>query len=342
MSRMSRPRTEKSVASNSNCLPELSQFSLVLDCTDNPASRYLISDACAAYGIPLVSGAAIRTEGQLAVWNLPPLSDSSHDCGPCYRCIFPETNQIRAERCADEGVLGPAVGVVGVLMAWEAIRLLMGNHDLKPKLLLVPSFRTIKLRNANKDCLGCGATSKSAFMERIAAQASEQHVEANSEEATFAKACSMNSEQPILQTSTKRITASDLLANKYQLNQFRLLDVRPRTQFEICALPNSINIPITEVLEIPELTIEKLRQITRSPSENENRARTLCYEDDWLVVCRRGNDSLLAANALNKSISASVPNWEQENQCRKKEKFTDFVGGLETYSLVVDPTFPSY
>lgn len=129
MDRLSKPTTGLPPDSGNDYLPELGRFSLVLDCTDNPTSRYLISDACAAFGIPLVSGAAIRSQGQLSVWNLPSSPSSLPGTrGPCYRCIFPETEQIRFERCADEGVLGPTVGLVGVLMAWEAIRLLLGTH----------------------------------------------------------------------------------------------------------------------------------------------------------------------------------------------------------------------
>lgn len=109
----------------SSVFPSLQQFSLVLDCTDNAQTRYLISDACAASGTTLVSGAAIRTDGQLSIWNLP-LSDGR---GPCYRCIFPEPIEERLEqRCEDEGVLGPIVGLVGVLMALEALQLLTHTH----------------------------------------------------------------------------------------------------------------------------------------------------------------------------------------------------------------------
>jgi len=188
----------------------MGDFGVVLDCTDNPASRYLLSDVCAAYKIPLVSGAAIRAEGQLAVWNLPsPAQDPPHDQrGPCYRCIFPQSDLIRAERCLDHGVLGPAVGVVGVLMAWETIRLLIGTHDLKPKLLLVPSFRTVKLRKAKKDCLGCSNASISAFLDGIKMQTSGDIVEGEdgAEEARLLNACPMHSSQPP-PTSTQRISA---------------------------------------------------------------------------------------------------------------------------------------
>ncbi|KNZ48097.1 hypothetical protein VP01_590g3 [Puccinia sorghi] len=318
-------------------LPDMRDFAVVLDCTDNPASRYLLSDVCAAYKIPLVSGAAIRAEGQLSVWNLPsPDHDSPHDGqrGPCYRCIFPESHLIRAERCADHGVLGPAVGVVGVLMAWEAIRLLIGNHDLKPKLLLVPSFRTIKLRKAKKDCLGCSNKSTSAFLEGIKMQTSGDTMEGedSAEEARLLNACPMHSLQ-MSHTSAQRISAQDILANKYHLNQFRLLDVRPHIQFEICALPNSINIPIDEVLDNPAGVIERLGQTTTTVAA-AGRGMTA----DWLVVCRRGNDSLLAAETLNHFISADF----SHHPLPTPHAFRDLVGGLDAYSRLLDPAFPLY
>lgn len=316
----------------------MGDFGVVLDCTDNPASRYLLSDVCAAYKIPLVSGAAIRAEGQLAVWNLPsPAQDPPHDQpGPCYRCIFPQSDLIRAERCLDHGVLGPAVGVVGVLMAWETIRLLIGTHDLKPKLLLVPSFRTIKLRKAKKDCLGCSNASISAFLDGIKMQTSGVIVEGEdgAEEARLLNACPMHSSQPP-HTSTQRISAHDILADKYHLKQFRLLDVRPHIQFEICALPNSINIPIDEVLDNPAGVIERLGQTPTAAAAAAGRGLTA----DWLVVCRRGNDSLLAAEALNHFLSADS---SSHHPPPTPHCFRDFVGGLDAYSRLLDPTFPLY
>lgn len=108
---------------------DLPSFDLVLDCTDNATTRYLINDACVSAGVPLVSGAAIRTEGQLAIWNLPLASDDPLQRGPCYRCIFPPpTGGAVSERCDEEGVLGAVTGVIGTLMATEAIKLLTGMH----------------------------------------------------------------------------------------------------------------------------------------------------------------------------------------------------------------------
>ncbi|KAH9470443.1 hypothetical protein MJO28_003671 [Puccinia striiformis f. sp. tritici] len=326
-------------------LPNMNEFTLVLDCTDNPTSRYLISDACSAYDIPLISGAAIRTEGQLSIWNLPLIKTSSEkDRGPCYRCIFPESDQIHPERCADQGVLGPTVGLVGVLMAWEAIRLLIHNHDYQPKLLLIPSFRTIKLRKAKENCLGCSNSSKSKFLKQIQVQGSHTNVQGYDEntekDAILPKVCSMSSTDQAVVEKSIRITAQDFLSNEFKLDQFQLLDVRPSIQFEICALPNSINIPIEEVLENPEQTIERLENLPRSRLKDEGNRTDVSNQRDWLVVCRRGNDSLLAINALN---NPTTSNQEQTEDTRiQQKKFRDFVGGLEAYSLLIDSTFPLY
>lgn len=348
MDRLSKPTTGLPPDSGNDYLPELGRFSLVLDCTDNPTSRYLISDACAAFGIPLVSGAAIRSQGQLSVWNLPSSPSSLPGTrGPCYRCIFPETEQIRFERCADEGVLGPTVGLVGVLMAWEAIRLLLGTHDLKPSLLLVPSFRRIKLRNANGDCVGCGSEGRAAFLERLRTAPVDRvsNGDDNLNDATFLKACLSSSKQSVSGNSTQRITADDLVLNKHQLDRFWVLDVRPPTQFGICALPNSINIPITEILENPELMVQRLREIEDEMTEHD-RPQTSPNRKGWLIVCRRGNDSLLAAEALNGVLfsdpCSNVDRKEGLVPRQDRLNFIDFDGGLEAYSLRVDSTFPIY
>ena len=98
-------------------------YDLVLDCTDNPATRYLISDTCVLLGKPLVSASALRIDGQLMVLNNPPLPAGDPKGGPCYRCIFPKPPPPESVvSCGDGGILGPVVGVMGVLQALEAIR----------------------------------------------------------------------------------------------------------------------------------------------------------------------------------------------------------------------------
>ena len=95
---------------------------LVLDCTDNFPTRFAINGACVRARKPLVSGAAIRFEGQLAVF------DARRADSPCYARLFPDAGEA-AERCEEAGILGPVVGSVGNLQALAAIKLLLGLGD---------------------------------------------------------------------------------------------------------------------------------------------------------------------------------------------------------------------
>lgn len=111
-------------------------FDVVLDCTDNPATRYLISDACVVAGCVLVSGAAQRGEGQVVVLNCPPVprDAEAEEKGPCYRCVFPRPPAPEMVRgCSEIGILGHVVGVIGVLMAGEAVKIIsQGKHLSRP------------------------------------------------------------------------------------------------------------------------------------------------------------------------------------------------------------------
>ena len=90
---------------------------MVLDCSDNFATRHAVNRACVAQRKPLVAGAAIRFDGQLMVFDL------SQDDAPCYACVFPEAGEGEELRCAVMGVLAPLTGVIGALQAMEAIKL---------------------------------------------------------------------------------------------------------------------------------------------------------------------------------------------------------------------------
>lgn len=93
---------------------------LVLDCSDNFATRHAVNRACVAAGTPLVSGAAVRFSGQLAVF------DPRDAASPCYHCLFPDEGEAGDGPCATFGVLSPLVGVIGSLQAVEAVKLLAG------------------------------------------------------------------------------------------------------------------------------------------------------------------------------------------------------------------------
>ena len=100
----------------------LARVDLVLDASDNFATRYLVNDACWRAGKPLVSGAAIRWEGQVALFD-PRRPDS-----PCYRCLYPEGDD-GALNCAENGVVAPLVGVVGAVQAMEAVKAITSVGD---------------------------------------------------------------------------------------------------------------------------------------------------------------------------------------------------------------------
>ena len=175
-------------------------YDIVLDCTDNPATRYLISDVCVLTGRPLISGAAQKAEGQLMRLCYPPpppprdkqSSAEPHTRGPCYRCVFPNPPPPETvQSCAEIGILGPVVGLIGTLMAMEVMKILIANPNpnsappdtqnqtqtqtqnqpYTPTLLLynalspspLDSFRSVRLRRtARADCLVCGTASSSS------------------------------------------------------------------------------------------------------------------------------------------------------------------------------------
>ena len=101
----------------------LGPYDVILDCTDNPPTRYLLSDTAVLLGKPLVSGAAQKLDGQLCTYNLGPE-------GPCYRCLFPRppSSPEAAPSCEETGILGPVTGVVGSLQALGAIKIIVGLH----------------------------------------------------------------------------------------------------------------------------------------------------------------------------------------------------------------------
>lgn len=105
-----------------NSLSLLRPYDIILDCTDNPATRYLLSDAAVALKKPLVSGAAQKFEGQLCVYNLGPK-------GPCYRCLYPTPPPRDAVgSCEELGILGAVTGIIGNMQALETIKIITGQH----------------------------------------------------------------------------------------------------------------------------------------------------------------------------------------------------------------------
>src|SRR6185437_16629068 len=113
----------------------VAQADVVLDCSDNFATRHAVNRACVAAAKPLVSGAAIRFDGQIAVF------DTRDPESPCYHCLFGEGEAIEEARCATMGVFSPLVGIVGATQAAEALKLLAGaGESLAGRLLLLDTL----------------------------------------------------------------------------------------------------------------------------------------------------------------------------------------------------------
>lgn len=131
----------------------VAQADVVLDGSDNFATRHAVNRACVKSGRPLVSGAGIRFDGQLAVFDL---RDAR---APCYACLFPEGGENEEMRCAVMGVFAPLVGIVGAMQAAEALKLLAGiGETMNGRLLLLDALamdvRTVKLQR-DPGCAVC-------------------------------------------------------------------------------------------------------------------------------------------------------------------------------------------
>ena len=132
---------------------------IVLDCTDNFASRFALNQVCHQHHKPLVSGAAIRWEGQISTY------DFRNPESPCYQCLYQEDSD-QELTCSQNGVLSPVVGMVGSMQAIEAIKALLGLPTLTGKLMIIDAYSMmIRTLNLKKDpqCNHCSQKSGSVL-----------------------------------------------------------------------------------------------------------------------------------------------------------------------------------
>lgn len=287
-----------------NIMDIVKQYDVILDCTDNVTTRYLINDACVLCHKPLVSASVIRFEGQLTVWNYVEKD------GPCYRCLYPQPPPAETvSTCSDVGVLGPVCGTLGSLQALEAIKILTKTGDiLGNRMLLVDglsmSFRTIKLRNRQSTCAICGTNP--TIIDQPAPPPYGQ--------------CS--NDQPCrknLLNRNERITANNL-ANS-NLPSF-IIDVRPEQELNIAQFENSFHLPMDRLL-YNNNDDELYNELTEHIAKNHQ----------IIIVCRRGNHSQIAVRRL-KELLSDVENID--------EKIKDLEGGLQAWHSDIDSTFPLY
>jgi len=324
-------------------------YDLVLDCTDTPASRYLISDTCVLLAKPLVSASALRTDGQLMVLNNPPLPAGNPSGGPCYRCVFPKPPPPASViSCGDGGILGPVVGTMGVLQALEAIKVLTHPssfpphspsstpHAPDPPTLLLfsayssPMFRSIRLRSRKPKCAAC--STHATISPRALTTGSMDYVQF------------CGSVEPINALSPQeRISAESYARLRSGVNPFTgtassrdghvLVDVRDTVQFELCSIPGSINVPFSDVAATPLREESPLdAEEGMEGAEREWVARLRRMEKPIFVVCRLGNDSQITVRKM-KELGLDLGG---------KRFIGDIRGGLRAWRKSVDNGFPDY
>ena len=322
------------------------QYDVVLDCTDHPTSRYLISDAAVIARKPLVSASALKTEGQLLVLNWPPnTTREAADGGFCYRCVFPKPPPIESViDCGAGGILGPVVGVMGVLMAVETIKIIVRLQRLprtdaiSPSLLLYsafnyPPFRSVRLRGKRPACPSC-STSPTITRQSLLS-GSLDHI-------AF---CGIASDPNIL-PNTDRISATEYSkihheARQGQVQAHILIDVREKPQFDICHLQHSLNIPFSIFSTELEKQTEppSPRDDSTTPSDPLPLLQKIMQHSPpetpipIYILCRFGNDCQLAVQKMK--------SWAQSSG-RKEFQIRDIRGGLEAWRNEVDPDFPEY
>ncbi|MGH8750141.1 MAG: HesA/MoeB/ThiF family protein [Burkholderiales bacterium] len=147
-------------ANSEDILDLVRNADVVLDASDNFATRHAVNRACIAHRKPLVSGAGVRFDGQVAVFDLREKSS------PCYHCLFPEEGEVEETRCAVMGVFAPLTGIIGTIQAAEALKILTGaGETLNGRLLLLDALsmelRSIKLAK-DLQCSVCGSKARVA------------------------------------------------------------------------------------------------------------------------------------------------------------------------------------
>ncbi|HET6936179.1 MAG TPA: molybdopterin-synthase adenylyltransferase MoeB [Candidatus Angelobacter sp.] len=209
-----------------NALELFADFDIIVDGTDNFPTRFLVNDACVFTGKPNVYGSIFRFEGQASVF-------AAKD-GPCYRCLYPEPPPPGlVPSCAEGGVLGILPGLVGLIQATEAIKLILGTGDpLIGRLLLVDAlgmkFRELKLRK-NPDCVVCGSNPTVTKL------------------IDYEEFCGLRGqEKPVNQSGVPEISVEELKRRLDAKEDFVLVDVREPHEYKICNLNGNL-IPLGEI-----------------------------------------------------------------------------------------------
>jgi len=222
----------------SNVREIVAQYDIVVDGTDNFPTRYLVNDACVLEGKPLVYASIFQFDGQATVFN--------HKQGPCYRCLYPEPPPPGlVPSCAEGGVLGVLPGVIGILQATEAVKIILdAGKSLSGRLLLYDAldmkFREMKLHK-DPTCPACGENPTIGDVEAYEEFCGLPPTEETEKEEILAE---------------YDITPSELKSMMDANADLYVLDVREPHEISVCAIEGTVKIPLGDVseryLEVPK------------------------------------------------------------------------------------------
>ncbi len=235
-----RLETYETALTSKNALDIFSGYDIVVDGTDNFATRYLVNDACVLLGKPNVYGSIFRFEGQASVFALPD--------GPCYRCLFPEPPPPGlVPSCAEGGVLGVLPGLVGTIQATEAIKLIVGiGEPLAGRLLLIDTlgmqFRTVNVRK-DPTCPACGTHEIQALIDY------EQFCGVRTAEA-----------EPRALGGFVEVTPRELQGRLSRGEELQLIDVREQFEWDIARIPGARLVPLATLPDVVD-TLDRGREV---------------------------------------------------------------------------------
>ncbi|XP_046848175.1 adenylyltransferase and sulfurtransferase MOCS3-like [Xenia sp. Carnegie-2017] len=303
-------QTYKIHLNSNNAMDMISNYNIIVDATDNVPTRYLLNDTCILSGKPLVSGSALRFDGQLTIYG--------YQNGPCYRCLYPNPPPPAAVgNCSDVGVLGVVPGIIGNLQALEVIKMAAGLPvSFNQKLLLFDAldgkFTTIKLRGRQKNCVICGEKPSITTLQDY-------------EQFCGQKASDKGKNIRVLDCS-ERLSVQEYKKLIDDSVDHLLIDVRPTNELEICQLSTSrhfINLPIRDIEGVglrKKITDDIVSLLTQINCKNR--------PIPIVAVCRYGNDSQRAVVILKKIL------------LHLEVTVKDIFGGLDKWSEEIDPSFP--
>ena len=210
----------------SNIEAEIEGYDLVIDCTDNYKARYLINDACALHGIPLVFGAIYQFEGQVGIFNL--------DGGPCLRCQYPSPPPAGLiPSCAEGGAISPLPGIIGSIQANEALKLILGiGEHLNGKILHVDSlYLSSRIFKVERDC-HCPICGNNPTITNV-------------EDIDYEDLCGLKTTN---ETPVEGFTPEELAKRIDNGDDITIVDVREPHERAILRFPNAIVIPIGQLV----------------------------------------------------------------------------------------------